>query len=76
MHLAGRKGFPNHTGLGECFGAQHIRFAIFSCGIVDGAPAADILHIDPRLPLRLFRPMKNDSSALIEFYSFLTWPVL
>ena len=47
-----------------------------SCYIVDGAWAADILLIDPRLPLCLFRLMKNDSSALIEFYSFLTWSIL
>lgn len=50
--------------------------AAMSCYIVDGAWAADILLIDPRLPLCLFRLMKNDSSSLIEFYSFLTWSIL
>ena len=47
-----------------------------SCYTVDGAWAADILLVDPRLSLCLFRLMKNDSSSLIEFYSFLTCTVL
>lgn len=47
-----------------------------SCYIVDSALVVNILLADPRLPLCLFRLMKNDSSSLIEFYSFLAWSTL
>lgn len=45
-----REGAGNHADLRGWSGAHRTFMSLFSCGIVDAAPAADILSIDPRSP--------------------------